>query len=357
MTIGQLTIGPLFRALGANETVMVYIRSYMRIWYAGIPFVVIPMVGNNAIRALGDTKTPSMIMMTAAVMNMILDPILIFGLGFVPELGVAGAALATVFARMTTFTVALYVLGFREKVLSFRNMKIMEVLASWKTILFIGVPNAIARMIIPIGAGIVTGLISSLGTEAVAGFGVATRVEFFTMAVIMALSSITPVFVGQNFGAGKMNRIRAGFRTMERFSILFSMGLYAVLFVLARPIAGIFTKSQAVIQVIVFYLRIVPLGYGFQGILLVSNGTLNALQMPVKASLANLSQMLLVYVPLASLAIDCFGVVGIFASLVISHWLVGTVYHFVVKRNIDRVEAGLAVDKQEHDLTHEGEGD
>src|SRR5660398_325911 len=81
----------------------------MSIWFLGVPFVVIPMVGNNIIRALGDTKVPSLIMMTSAAINIILDPLLIFGIGPFPFMGIKGAAIATVFARMTSFSVALYV--------------------------------------------------------------------------------------------------------------------------------------------------------------------------------------------------------------------------------------------------------
>ncbi len=71
--IGLLTIEPLFTALGADAQVMPYIKSYMEVWYLGMVFVVIPMVGNNSIRALGDTKSPSLVMVVAAVANSILD--------------------------------------------------------------------------------------------------------------------------------------------------------------------------------------------------------------------------------------------------------------------------------------------
>ena len=83
--IGELTIEPLFRMLGADNSTMPYIIKYMRIWYAGAPFIVIPMIGNNVIRALGDTKTPSIVMMVSAATNIILDPILIFGFGPFPS--------------------------------------------------------------------------------------------------------------------------------------------------------------------------------------------------------------------------------------------------------------------------------
>ncbi len=114
--LGLITIDPLFKAMGANETVMPYIRDYMKVWYLGMVFVVIPMVGNNSIRALGDTKTPSLVMLVAAVANSVLDPIFIFGWGGpVPAMGVRGAAIATVLSRCITFSVALYILIVREK--------------------------------------------------------------------------------------------------------------------------------------------------------------------------------------------------------------------------------------------------
>ena len=115
VSIGLVTIDPLFRLLGATPEVLPLIRQYMTLWYIGVIFVVIPMVGNAAIRATGDTRTPATIMMVAAGINIILDPILIFGLGFFPGLGIAGAALATVIARAITLGASLWVLVRRER--------------------------------------------------------------------------------------------------------------------------------------------------------------------------------------------------------------------------------------------------
>ena len=112
--IGQLTIHPLFRALGATQEAMPLIKSYMRVWYFGVPVVVIPMAGNGIIRALGDTKVPSLVMTLAAGVNIILDPIFIFGWGFA-GLGIKGAAIATVISRSVTLVFALYILIKREK--------------------------------------------------------------------------------------------------------------------------------------------------------------------------------------------------------------------------------------------------
>jgi putative MATE family efflux protein len=113
--LGIKFIDEIFSLLGAEKKMLNYISEYMTIWFLGVPFVVIPMVGNNIIRALGDTKVPSIIMTISALINVVLDPLLIFGIGPFPYMGIRGAALATVFARMTSFTVAFYVLIKRDK--------------------------------------------------------------------------------------------------------------------------------------------------------------------------------------------------------------------------------------------------
>ena len=336
--IGELTIEPLFRMLGADNSTMPYIIKYMRIWYAGAPFIVIPMIGNNVIRALGDTKTPSIVMMVSAATNIILDPILIFGFGPFPEMGVTGAAIATVISRALTFCFAIYVLAIREKVIKFNLVPLKNILNSWKTILYIGVPNAIAKMIVPIGAGIVTRLIASFGTEVVAGYGIATRIEFLALSVVFALSSVVPVFVGQNFGANKLSRIREGVKLSEKFSVSFGIIMYMLLVILARPISYLFTDSKEVSDIVVTYLRIVPLGYTLQGVLQIINGALNALHQPIKASALNLVQMLVVYIPLAIFMSNIFGIIGIFVSLVVSYFIVGTISHYVFKRSINNLD-------------------
>ncbi|MBN2853001.1 MAG: MATE family efflux transporter [Clostridia bacterium] len=335
--IGELTIHPLFISLGADNEVLPYINEYMRVWYAGVPFVVIPMIGNNAIRALGDTKTPSAVMMISALINMVLDPILIFGWGPFAAMGVKGAAVATVIARGITFMVALYVLTVREKVIEIKLIKIRLLLSSWGKILFIGMPNAIAKVIIPIGAGIITRIISSFGHDYVAAFGISTRIEYFSLAILSALAAIIPVYVGQNFGGKKMGRIKEGIKISTRFSMVYSVIVYGLLFFLARPLSHIFTEESHVSDLIVLYLRIVPLGYGFQGILLIINGALNALGKPIKAALLNVVQMLIIYVPLSVLFSNTYGMKGIFISLIISYLVTGILARLMFNKELSRI--------------------
>ncbi len=336
VVLGELTLDPLFRLLGAREEILQMVKQYMQIWYAGLLFVVFPMVGNSAIRALGDTKTPGTIMMIAAAVNMIVDPLLIFGIGPFPKWGIRGAAVATVFSRSITFLVALYVLGIREKIITLKKTAFKNVTDSWKKILFVGGPAAVTRLIVPVAAGIITALLASTGPQAVAGFGAAVKFERFALLFTMALAAVMAPFTGQNFGAGKYDRIYKGIQ----FSSILSMGtgalLLVVMFIFARPLASVFTKDPAVIAVTALYFRIVPFSYGLQGIFNISSMILNALNKPFHATLLSVIQMFVLYIPLAYAGKILFGITGIFLSLVVSYTLSGTVSWFLVHRTIEK---------------------
>lgn len=351
VVLGLMTIEPLFRLLGATDAVMPYIHSYMRIWYLGVVFVVIPMVGNNSIRAMGDTRTPGMVMMIAALVNTILDPILIFGLGTFPRLGVAGAAIATVFSRMTTFAVALYVLGIREKVLSFRNVQLSEIWASWKMILFIGLPNALAKMIMPMGIGIITGLLARHSIEAVAGYGVAAKIERFATILVMALAVIITPFVGQNFGARKIERIKESMKLSYRFALVSSGLIYLLLVFASGMVAKVFSEDPEVINVIRLYLFIVPIGYGCLGILQIAVGVLNALHKPYEATALAVGQMFIICVPLAMIGSGLWGVKGIFGALLASFVLAAFIAHkasyYYVNKEAEKLKIKDALTNEE----------
>ena len=331
---GLLTIGPVFRLLGARPEVLPLTARYMRIWYLGVIFVVVPMVGNNAIRAGGDAKTPAIIMVVAALVNTALDPLLIFGLGPFPRLEIEGAAIATVFSRATTFSVALWVLGRRDRMLTAAVPKLTQVLDSWKRILYIGVPTAGTRIIVPLSIGVITKIVSVYGTPAVAGYGVASRIEFFALAVMVALSSILMPFVGQNLGAGKIQRLERGVRYGEVYALVWGGLMFVVLAPAARPIALLFNANPDVISTVVTYLRIVPLAYGLQGMLAVSTASLNALNRPLHASVLTVAQMFCVYIPLAFLGSRLYGLAGVFGALALAYFLGGYAGHLVLGRAI-----------------------
>ena len=333
--LGLMTIRPFFGLLGATPEIVSLIRQYMVIWYPGVLFLIIPMVGNNAIRATGDTKTPSAIMLVAVVVNVILDPLLIFGIGPFPMLGLAGAAIATVVARAITLAVALWVLYYRDGMITLELPPLKTVINSWKSILYIGLPAAGTRLLYPVAMGIIIALVSSYGHEAVAAFGVGTRIEFFALTVIFALSTVIGPFVGQNWGAGRHDRVKLGIKYSNVFSIIWGVAMFIILALAARPIALLFNDDPQVISIIILYLWIVPIGYALFGVFQISNITLNVLNKPGNAAVLMVIQMFGLYIPLAYLGSYLFGLKGIFFAAVLAYSLTGIASHFVLKRVLE----------------------
>jgi putative MATE family efflux protein len=345
---GSLTIYPLFRLLGAPDNILPLINKYMQIWYFGVIFVIVPMVGNNAIRASGDMKTPAIVMMIAAGINMILDPLLIFGIGPFPRLEIAGAAIATVIGRGITLVITLIILIHREKMITFQIPPFKKIYHSWKEILYVGIPTAGTRIIIPLGIGIITRFVSAFGAPAVAAFGVSSRIEFFTMAVIMALSSVISPFVGQNWGAGKLERVDTGVRLSQLFSIGWGIFVFLLLAVFARSIAGIFNSDPAVISSAALYMRIVPGGYGMYGVTVIVASTLNVLRKPLQAAGLSVLQMFVLTIPMAYYGSTLFGLPGIFGSLAVSYAVTGILSWFLfrkVRKNQRVVQIALSTEE------------
>ncbi|MDX1693983.1 MAG: MATE family efflux transporter [Ketobacteraceae bacterium] len=316
--LGIVTIDPLFRLLGASDQALVLIREYMVIWYMGIPLLFLPMVGNSAIRATGDTKTPSYIMMTAGLVNGILDPILIFGLGPIPAMGIQGAALATVISWLMASIAVLWCLKVLNAISYDNDWLKPSALASWKPILAIGVPAGATNFIPPIAAGIITRMVAEHGDAAVAGFGVGTRIEAIALVVIMALSSTLTPFIGQNYGARLFHRIRKGLRISITFTVLWELLMTLLLVVLANVIARQFSDDEEVIATTTLFLWCLPISYGCQGVVMLCCSAFNALQKPLLGTLVNSLRLFILAVPAAFVGSVYFGLPGLFIGISIA---------------------------------------
>jgi len=322
-SIGLLTIDPLFKALGAGAEVLPFIRQYMQIWYFGMVFLVVPMVGNSAIRASGDTLTPSLIMTGSAGVNIVLDPLLIFGLWGLPELGLEGAALATVISRAITLIASLLILKFKEDMLSSHFPDLEETILCWRDILYVGLPAAGTNMITPISIGIITSMLAVHGSVTVAGFGIASRVESFAMIVLMALAASISPFVGQNWGAGKYGRVAKALQQSYLFCLGWGVLMTILLAAGASAIVPLFNSNVEVVAIATTYLKIVPISYGAAGIIQVGNSAFNALGRPIPAVIITVVRMFVLYIPLAYLGGLWLGATGIFIAATVSNVIVG----------------------------------
>ncbi|MBN1798763.1 MAG: hypothetical protein JW822_09300 [Spirochaetales bacterium] len=325
MFVGLFTITPVFTLLGAKGRVLKLIREYMLIWYIGVPFVVIPMVGNNIIRAAGNTVIPALIMLTAAGINAVLDPLLIFGLGPFPAMGLRGAALATVTARACTLAAALLVLNFRFKMITFKMPKFRDMLFSWKEMLFVGVPATLTQLILPLTMGIITRMVSEYGKEAVAAIGVGTRIQMFVLSPVAALSVVVLPFVGQNMGAGKEERIREGIKKSQLFSLALGAVLLMAFIFGGRLLGTLFSSDPRVVKVLYEYMVIVSGGYGFWGVMRINASVFNAIRKPFHSMSLNLLRTFLLYIPLAFLFSMFFRLEGIFMAALASAVIAGII--------------------------------
>lgn len=321
--IGILTINPMFRLLGAPEDMLPMIRSFMTILYSGVPFVVVGMIGMASMRATGDTRLPSMLMVMAAILNVALDPILIFGVGPIPAMGLDGAATAALIARATIFVGTIYLMRFRLDMLSFNKPDPVELRKSWRDILHVGIPAAGTNAIVPLGAVLVTAMIARLGTDAVAGFGVATRIEAMMLVIFYAMSSIIGPFVGQNFAAGRERRILRALWLCTLFCLAAGMVIAGILALLSDVLPRLFSDSEAVMEVTKLFLWIVPISYGTYGMVMVMNASFNGLGKPMPAVWISVARILVLYVPLAFIGLKLYGVVGIFAAYAIANIVSG----------------------------------
>ncbi len=322
-TIGILTIGPLFRLLGAPPDMIPMIRSFMTILYSGVPFLVVGMVGTSSMRATGDTRLPGKLMIFGALLNVVLDPILIFGVGPIPAMGLDGAATAALLARGTMFVGTLYFLMHRLDMVSFNKPDPVELRKSWSDILHVGLPAAGTNAIIPVAVAVITAMIARYGPDAVAGFGVASRIESMVLVIYYALSSVIGPFVGQNLSAGREGRIQLSLRLCALFCLASGLAIAALLALLSNFVAGLFSQNEAVVSVTRLFLWIVPISYGAYGIVMVVNAAFNGLGKPMPAVYISVTRMIVLYVPLALIGMRWFGIAGIFGAYAIANLLSG----------------------------------
>jgi putative MATE family efflux protein len=340
--IGILTIDPLFRMLGAPADLLPMIGSFMTILYIGVPFIVVGMVGMASMRATGDTRLPGMLMIIAAVLNVILDPILIFGLGPVPAMGLDGAAMAALLARGAIFAGTLYLMRWHLDLVSFEVPARADLRTSWRAILHVGLPAAGTNVIVPLGAAVITALLARFGPEAVAGFGVASRIESLMLVLFYALSAVIGPFVGQNFAAGKEQRILRALWLCTLFALGSSLVYAVVLGLFSGLIPGLFTDNDEVARVTRLFLLIVPVSYGAYGMVMIMNASFNGLGHPMPAVWISVARILVLYVPLALAGAALFGIAGVFGAYVIANVVSGLGAYAWARRSVRRLCAAAA---------------
>jgi putative MATE family efflux protein len=261
-------------------------------------------------------------------MNIILDPLLIFGLLGFPRLEVQGAAWATVISYMMAVAVGLYVLYVRKKLITIdyvRNLK--EFGNSAKRLLFIALPAGLTNTIQPFVNAVIVALLSSGGAEAVAAYGIVSRIEAFAFIVVMGVAVGMGPIIGQNWGAGRYERVNETLRLAIRFAMIYSLAVALVLITFAKPIAGLFSQDSEVVRIAALFFWIVPLTYAFANLVNGWASAFNAMGKPQRSFTMIVVKMLFLMLPAVYVGHLFYGVTGLFAAIALVNLTAGVAIH------------------------------
>jgi len=337
--VGLLTIRPLFTILGATEETLPLIEEYMGIWYFVEPVATALWICLASIRARGNTLLEGKVITAAAFINAVLDPILIFGWLGLPALGIRGAAIASLIANLLMLAFTLIYLIRHLGVMASPFAPLRELLDSSRRILTIGVPATITHSIAPISHAIAVAMAAVYGVSAVAGFGIAMRIEGIALILFFALAAVSSPFFGQNLGAGLYGRLSEARRVALWFCLGFGVLLALGLDLGAHALAGLFTDSAAVRQVAVEYIWIVSGSYGAYGLAMVSIDSFNGLGAPIPATTLSILAIL-VFLPLALFGRGLLGLNGLFGAIAVANGVVGLAAFYWLGQRLRSLSGG-----------------
>lgn len=331
--IGTLLSDKIFSAMGAGEELRPLIHDYMTTWFAGVAFMATPFVCNSAMRAGGSAMAPAIIMVGASILNAVISPFLIFGWIGLPQMELQGAAIGTVIANVIAMFAGLYVLAIRQKMLlPASEFTFKQFGDSSKRLLFIAIAAGLTAAINPFVNTIIINLLSSYGNEAVAAFGIATRVEAFAFIILMALAVGMGPIIGQNFGARNFPRVHETLRKAIGFSVFWSVGVAVILFIFAEEIAGIFSSDTIVVYYATMFFMVVPASYIFSNLVNGWSSAFNAMGRPQISFGMTVIKMVALMIPAVFIGAHMGGYSGILYAIAGVNVLSGLIFHLASLR-------------------------
>ena len=286
--------------LGAADDVQPLASLYLKISFIGLPFMFIYAIFQSLMRGVGDAKTPLLIVLVTVILNFILDPLLILGWGPVPAMGISGAAIATVITQGLSAVAGFYILfsGRWGIQLKFSLLKPDHHLL-WQ-LFALGGPTAVEQSTRALGMMLMTTLVAGFGTVTLAAYGIGTRMFSFVIIPALGLSQAASALVGQNMGAGKIERAEktAYASAAIAFVSLTAVGILCFLF--AKPLVAIFVPdSHQVIEEGALFVRLTALTFGLMGAQIVIAGAFRGAGDTVMAMAIALVSLWVLQFPLA----------------------------------------------------------
>jgi len=267
--VGYAFLRPVLSLLGATGTVHELAARYGAVQLLGLGFSFASFTIYTALRGVGDPRKAMVLMLSGVGINIILDPLLIFGWGPFPRLGVTGAALASIIGFGATFFAGLVIFygGWTAVRLRLRGSVPVR-LARMGQMLNIGFPSGISSVSFSLARAVVMSMIAAFGAEVIAVYGMAQRVTALGIMVVVGMGLGLSALVGQNLGAGKPERARQTADAATLFCGLALTVFAAATILFARPIARAFFDAPALIEQGVVILRIFSLNLPFVGFMI-----------------------------------------------------------------------------------------
>ena len=326
----SLTLSQIFDLLGAEKNIKSMALGFMEVWFYGLPFFAVAMVGTSLMRAAGDVATPGYLMAVGSFLQVLFGPALIFGFSEWDGFGLKGAAIAFIVARTTTFLFVIYFLNKNKLLVS----SLDNFWLSSREVLHVGLPAIASNLIGPLSMTFITRLVAGYGSAAVAGFSLASRIETMLAMVVWAISMSVGPFVGQNWGARKFERVWKAVSLANIYAVSWGALSYVLLVLTSPFIINAVTDELAVADAALTYLLIVPIGMGLMGISANASNSFNALGQPVPPLVMSVTQMLVLTIPLAIIGNSVLGFPGIFIGGLLAMLISASVIHIWLRRNL-----------------------
>lgn len=327
-----------FRWLGASATLRAVIRPFWSVWVFSAWTGAMVYFGYSLFRAHGNTRFPGTMMVVTSLINVVLDPCLIFGLGPFPKLGLVGAAWATLFSFGSG--AVLVVLALRGRGWLQRRGLLSEARRSAPDFARITGPAMISQLMPPLAAMLATGLVARIGDAAVAAWGLTSRLESFSIVMVLGLTMSLPPWLGRCYGAGDWARIRELMGISARGVFVWQLGLGLVLTLAAAPLAGVLVTGPAVRGHLATLLHFLPPSYALLGICMVVVSASNALGWPVRAMVISFLRLFACYLPGLWLGRQLGGFTGLAAGAALGNVGAGlmawSLYRDAFRRQVHR---------------------
>jgi putative MATE family efflux protein len=298
ITIIGLVFSPsLFALMGSDDEVILLSLKYTNVIFAGSIIFIMVVALNSLLHADGDTKTFRNILILSFFLNIILNPLFIFGFGFIPAMGIVGIGVATIVAQFVGLLIIF------NKIIKSSRIKDISIKYFYpkvyllKNLFFQSAPISAALLLISVGNFIIFAYIGVFGEYATAGYGSAARFEQILLLPVLGLNTAIISIIGQNFGAKNFSRVKESYfkAVMYGFTLMLISGL--IIFLSAGKIVSIFSNNQDVISFGTTYLKISALIFPAYPIFFISNGFFMAIKKSTYSMYLNIIRNVILFVP------------------------------------------------------------